>query len=155
MCLHQSQVWVYLHLKATFSVLVDSKVNMEGDLNYLYPVWATQEVCWWLHTLLWRKDVRLQTLHVRCPLRHTLLQVELHMYINNIRPSDLNELFLYLRSNDKTDLDVLRENHRFLWRDEDEEDMSWYLVTLTTVQSEAFSSHFQLDLSFLCWWRVG
>uniref|UniRef100_A0AAX7UE81 FRA10A associated CGG repeat 1 n=1 Tax=Astatotilapia calliptera TaxID=8154 RepID=A0AAX7UE81_ASTCA len=26
---------------------------------------------------------------------------------------------------DKTDLDVLRENHRFLWRDEDEEDMTW------------------------------
>lgn len=28
-------------------------------------------------------------------------------------------------ANDKTDSDVLRENHRFLWRDEDEEDMTW------------------------------
>ncbi|XP_058043806.1 protein FRA10AC1 isoform X2 [Ahaetulla prasina] len=27
--------------------------------------------------------------------------------------------------NDKTDLDVIRENHRFLWREEDEVDMSW------------------------------
>lgn len=29
------------------------------------------------------------------------------------------------RAKDKTDSDVLRENHRFLWRDEDEEDMTW------------------------------
>ncbi|ETE66871.1 Protein FRA10AC1 [Ophiophagus hannah] len=27
--------------------------------------------------------------------------------------------------NDKTDLDVIRENHRFLWREEDEVDMNW------------------------------
>ncbi|KAG7227905.1 hypothetical protein INR49_013699 [Caranx melampygus] len=29
------------------------------------------------------------------------------------------------RAKDKTDRDVLRENHRFLWRDEDEDDMTW------------------------------
>lgn len=29
------------------------------------------------------------------------------------------------RAKDRTDLDVVRENHRFLWRDEDEEDMTW------------------------------
>ncbi|KAG9345975.1 hypothetical protein JZ751_007790 [Albula glossodonta] len=29
------------------------------------------------------------------------------------------------RAKDKTDLDVVRENHRFLWRDEDEEGMTW------------------------------
>lgn len=29
------------------------------------------------------------------------------------------------RAKDKTDYDVLRENHRFLWKDEDEEDMTW------------------------------
>ncbi|CAI5774749.1 FRA10A associated CGG repeat 1 [Podarcis lilfordi] len=27
--------------------------------------------------------------------------------------------------NDKTDLDIIRENHRFLWREEDEADMNW------------------------------
>lgn len=31
------------------------------------------------------------------------------------------------RTKDKTDLDVVRENHRFLWKDEDEEDMTWYI----------------------------
>lgn len=44
------------------------------------------------------------------------------------------------RAKDKTDTDVLRENHRFLWRDEDEEDMTWwssivnysYIVLLST-----------------------
>ncbi|ELW66718.1 Protein FRA10AC1 [Tupaia chinensis] len=29
------------------------------------------------------------------------------------------------RENDKTDLDVIRENHRFLWNEEDETDMTW------------------------------
>ncbi|KAJ6668913.1 hypothetical protein lerEdw1_007722 [Lerista edwardsae] len=28
-------------------------------------------------------------------------------------------------TNDKTDLDIIRENHRFLWREEDEIDMNW------------------------------
>ncbi|XP_077206396.1 protein FRA10AC1 [Paroedura picta] len=28
-------------------------------------------------------------------------------------------------ANDKTDLDIVRENHRFLWREEDEVDMTW------------------------------
>lgn len=42
-----------------------------------------------------------------------------------LRSYHLFELFFSLRDKDKTDLDVLRENHRFLWRDEDEEDMTW------------------------------
>ncbi|ELK36650.1 Protein FRA10AC1 [Myotis davidii] len=29
------------------------------------------------------------------------------------------------RENDKTDMDVIRENHRFLWNEEDEVDMNW------------------------------
>lgn len=33
--------------------------------------------------------------------------------------------FLFNRENDKTDLDIIRENHRFLWREEDEVDMNW------------------------------
>lgn len=37
-----------------------------------------------------------------------------------------NVVFFALRAKDKTDLDVLRENHRFLWRDEDEEEMTWW-----------------------------
>lgn len=38
----------------------------------------------------------------------------------------LSNVFFPFRVKDKTDLDVLRENHRFLWRDEDEEDMTWW-----------------------------
>ncbi|KAI4889162.1 hypothetical protein NFI96_022740 [Prochilodus magdalenae] len=34
------------------------------------------------------------------------------------------EDFKRATSSDKTDLDVVKENHRFLWRDEDEEDMT-------------------------------
>lgn len=46
-----------------------------------------------------------------------------HLYIWDKR--FLIYLFVSVRGKDKTDLDVLRENHRFLWRDEDEEDMTW------------------------------
>ncbi|XP_069467451.1 protein FRA10AC1 homolog isoform X2 [Ambystoma mexicanum] len=35
------------------------------------------------------------------------------------------EDFKRSRENDKTDLDVIRENHRFLWQEEDEVDMTW------------------------------
>lgn len=38
-------------------------------------------------------------------------------------------MFFY-SENDKTDLDVIRENHRFLWREDDEADMNWYLELL-------------------------
>lgn len=34
-------------------------------------------------------------------------------------------MLFFLRATDKTDHDVLRKNHRFLWRDEDEADMTW------------------------------
>lgn len=32
---------------------------------------------------------------------------------------------LFYRENDKTDMDIIRENHRFLWNEEDEIDMNW------------------------------
>jgi len=35
-----------------------------------------------------------------------------------------NWFCLYFRSRDKTDFDVIRENHKFLWNDDDEE-TSW------------------------------
>ena len=45
--------------------------------------------------------------------------------------------FVPFRAEDKTDLDVLRQNHRFLWKDEDEEDMTWW-------SSDVSCSHKQL-----------
>lgn len=44
----------------------------------------------------------------------------------------------FYRANDKTDLDVIRENHRFLWNEEDEADMNWYLELL---QNMLFLDH--------------
>lgn len=40
------------------------------------------------------------------------------------------EIMFFYSENDKTDLDVIRENHRFLWREDDEADMNWYLELL-------------------------
>lgn len=37
----------------------------DNDLKHMPSVWAAQEVCRWLHSVLWRKDGRLQTHHVR------------------------------------------------------------------------------------------
>ena len=34
-------------------------------------------------------------------------------------------MFINPSDNDKTDLDVIRENHRFLWEDADEAESSW------------------------------
>jgi hypothetical protein len=38
-----------------------------------------------------------------------------------------DDFYLPFRSKDKTDMDVIRENHRFLWTDEDDPDENWYV----------------------------
>ncbi|XP_017291975.1 protein FRA10AC1 [Kryptolebias marmoratus] len=48
---------------------------------------------------------------------------------------------------DKTDLDVLRENHRFLWRDEDEEDMTWEKDLAKRYYDKLFKEYCIADLS--------
>nr|XP_040031689.1 protein FRA10AC1 [Gasterosteus aculeatus aculeatus] len=48
---------------------------------------------------------------------------------------------------DKTDLDVLRENHRFLWRDEDEEDMTWEKELAKRYYDKLFKEYCIADLS--------
>ncbi|XP_023805365.1 protein FRA10AC1 isoform X1 [Oryzias latipes] len=48
---------------------------------------------------------------------------------------------------DKTDLDVLRENHRFLWRDEDEEDMTWEKELAKKYYDKLFKEYCIADLS--------
>lgn len=45
----------------------------------------------------------------------------------------LKKIMSFYRANDKTDLDVIRENHRFLWNEEDETDMNWYLELLQNI----------------------
>ncbi|TNN50290.1 Protein FRA10AC1 [Liparis tanakae] len=51
------------------------------------------------------------------------------------------------RANDKTDSDVLRENHRFLWRDEDEEDMTWEKELAKKYYDKLFKEYCIADLS--------
>uniref|UniRef100_A0A3B3E295 FRA10A associated CGG repeat 1 n=1 Tax=Oryzias melastigma TaxID=30732 RepID=A0A3B3E295_ORYME len=48
---------------------------------------------------------------------------------------------------DKTDLDVLRENHRFLWRDEDEDDMTWEKELAKKYYDKLFKEYCIADLS--------
>ncbi|XP_059180472.1 protein FRA10AC1 [Centropristis striata] len=48
---------------------------------------------------------------------------------------------------DKTDSDVLRENHRFLWRDEDEEDMTWEKELAKKYYDKLFKEYCIADLS--------
>ncbi|KAJ8406816.1 hypothetical protein AAFF_G00297320 [Aldrovandia affinis] len=48
---------------------------------------------------------------------------------------------------DKTDLDVVRENHRFLWRDEDEDDMTWEKELAKKYYDKLFKEYCVADLS--------
>ncbi|XP_052468078.1 protein FRA10AC1 homolog [Carassius gibelio] len=50
-------------------------------------------------------------------------------------------------SKDKTDLDVVTENHRFLWRDEDEEDMTWEKELAKKYYDKLFKEYCIADLS--------
>ncbi|XP_049615267.1 protein FRA10AC1 [Syngnathus scovelli] len=50
-------------------------------------------------------------------------------------------------ANDKTDSDVVRENHRFLWRDEDEEDMTWEKELAKKYYDKLFKEYCIADLS--------
>ncbi|XP_012672837.1 protein FRA10AC1 isoform X2 [Clupea harengus] len=48
---------------------------------------------------------------------------------------------------DKRDIDVVRENHRFLWRDEDEEDMTWEKDLAKKYYDKLFKEYCIADLS--------
>ncbi|XP_062858696.1 protein FRA10AC1 [Trichomycterus rosablanca] len=57
------------------------------------------------------------------------------------------EDFRRARTKDRTDLDVVKENHRFLWRDEDEEDMTWEKELAKTYYDKLFKEYCIADLS--------
>ncbi|XP_016412900.1 protein FRA10AC1-like [Sinocyclocheilus rhinocerous] len=57
------------------------------------------------------------------------------------------EEFRRSMSKDKTDLDVVRENHRFLWREEDEEDMTWEKELAKKYYDKLFKEYCIADLS--------
>ncbi|XP_048407244.2 protein FRA10AC1 [Stegostoma tigrinum] len=49
--------------------------------------------------------------------------------------------------NDKTDLDVIKENHRFLWREDDEADMTWEKMLAKKYYDKLFKEYCIADLS--------
>ncbi|XP_051883430.1 protein FRA10AC1 [Pristis pectinata] len=49
--------------------------------------------------------------------------------------------------NDKTDLDVIRENHRFLWTEDDEADMNWEKALAKKYYDKLFKEYCIADLS--------
>ncbi|KAF4019102.1 hypothetical protein G4228_010902 [Cervus hanglu yarkandensis] len=51
------------------------------------------------------------------------------------------------RENDKTDMDVIRENHRFLWNEEDEMDMNWEKRLAKKYYDKLFKEYCIADLS--------
>ncbi|KAK1166433.1 protein FRA10AC1-like isoform X1 [Acipenser oxyrinchus oxyrinchus] len=48
---------------------------------------------------------------------------------------------------DKTDVDVIKENHRFLWREEDEDDMTWEQNLAKKYYDKLFKEYCIADLS--------
>lgn len=69
----------------------------------------------------------------------------------------VNDYFLYYggkkedfkrsQANDKTDLDVIREHHRFLWQEEDEVDMTWEKRMAKKYCDKLFKEYCIADLS--------
>ncbi|XP_052517015.1 protein FRA10AC1 [Budorcas taxicolor] len=57
------------------------------------------------------------------------------------------EDFRRLGENDKTDMDVIRENHRFLWNEEDEMDMNWEKRLAKKYYDKLFKEYCIADLS--------
>ncbi|XP_018616332.2 protein FRA10AC1 [Scleropages formosus] len=50
-------------------------------------------------------------------------------------------------ASDKTDFDVVKNNHRFLWRDEDQEDMTWEKELAKKYYDKLFKEYCIADLS--------
>ncbi|XP_014341353.1 protein FRA10AC1 [Latimeria chalumnae] len=50
-------------------------------------------------------------------------------------------------TNDKTDLDVIRENHRFLWTEEDEDEMTWEKRLARKYYDKLFKEYCIADLT--------
>ncbi|XP_063818152.1 protein FRA10AC1 isoform X2 [Pseudophryne corroboree] len=55
--------------------------------------------------------------------------------------------FQLARGDRKTDLDVIRENHRFLWQEEDEEEMTWEKRLAKKYYDKLFKEYCIADLS--------
>lgn len=61
------------------------------------------------------------------------------------KPGDTSKLYVRDSSQDKTDLDVIRENHRFLWNDDDVD--SWEKQLAKRYYDKLFKEYCIADLS--------
>lgn len=61
------------------------------------------------------------------------------------RPGDTKKLYVRDTSKDKTDLDVIRENHRFLWSEDDVD--SWEKQLAKLYYDKLFKEYCIADLS--------
>ncbi|XP_043912601.1 protein FRA10AC1 homolog isoform X2 [Protopterus annectens] len=57
------------------------------------------------------------------------------------------EEFRRSTESDKTDLDIIRENHRFLWNEQDEEDLTWEKKLAKKYYDKLFKEYCIADLS--------
>lgn len=75
---------------------------------------------------------------------------ELHQKLINDyllkRPGDTKKLYNRDTSNDKTDIDVIRENHQFLWNDNDDAD-TWEKQLAKRYYDKLFKEYCIADLS--------
>lgn len=74
--------------------------------------------------------------------RHTKFVNDYILYYGGKR-----EDFRRLGENDKTDMDIIRENHRFLWNEEDEMDMNWEKKLAKKYYDKLFKEYCIADLS--------
>lgn len=63
------------------------------------------------------------------------------------RPGDTKKLFVRDASKDKTDIDVIRENHKFLWDDDDDTIDSWEKQLAKRYYDKLFKEYCIGDLS--------
>lgn len=63
------------------------------------------------------------------------------------KPGDTKKLYQRDASNDKTDLDVIRENHRFLWDEGGSEVDSWEKQLAKRYYDKLFKEYCIADLS--------
>lgn len=63
------------------------------------------------------------------------------------KPGDTKKLYKRDTSKDKTDLDVIRENHQFLWDDEDDKVDSWEKQLAKRYYDKLFKEYCIADLT--------
>merc|ERR1712029_181563 len=89
------------------------------------------------------RRIRHKMLSLNAYDRHKIL---VNTYLLN-RPGDADRFLSRDTTNDRTDLDVVRENHRFIWNEDDEAELSWEQRLAKKYWSKLFHEYCITDLS--------